>query len=78
LPIGAKYLFTVSMDVAPEQEALFNEVYDQEFGERGLGTGGRSGSLAGRGSPVHDRSPSRARRGDLTFGLSAAGPAVAA
>jgi hypothetical protein len=26
----AKYLFTASMDVAPEKEALFNEVYDQE------------------------------------------------
>lgn len=24
------YLFVVSMDVAPEKEALFNEVYDQE------------------------------------------------
>jgi hypothetical protein len=26
----AKYLFTASMDVAPEKEALFNEVYDHE------------------------------------------------
>jgi hypothetical protein len=26
----AKYRFIVSMDVAPEKEALFNEVYDQE------------------------------------------------
>ena len=26
----AKYLFIASMDVAPEKEALFNEVYDQE------------------------------------------------
>lgn len=25
-----KYLFIVTMDVAPEKEALFNEVYDQE------------------------------------------------
>ena len=25
-----KYRFIVSMDVAPEKEALFNEVYDQE------------------------------------------------
>lgn len=30
MPIGAKYLFMVSMDVAHEKEALFNEVYDQE------------------------------------------------
>jgi hypothetical protein len=26
----ARYRFIVSMDVAPEKEALFNEVYDQE------------------------------------------------
>lgn len=26
----ARYLFQVSMDVAPEKEALFNEVYDTE------------------------------------------------
>ncbi len=28
--IESKYLFIASMDVAPEKEALFNEVYDQE------------------------------------------------
>jgi hypothetical protein len=27
---GATYVFMVSMDVAPEKEALFNEVYDRE------------------------------------------------
>jgi hypothetical protein len=30
MPIEANYVFIVSMDVAPEKEALFNEVYDQE------------------------------------------------
>jgi hypothetical protein len=30
MPVGAKYVFMVSMDVAPEKEALFNEVYDHE------------------------------------------------
>ena len=30
MPLGAKYVFMVSMDVAPEKEALFNEVYDRE------------------------------------------------
>ena len=30
MPITTKYLFIVSMDVAPEKEALFNEVYDRE------------------------------------------------
>ena len=30
MPIESKYLFIASMDVAPEKEALFNEVYDQE------------------------------------------------
>jgi hypothetical protein len=29
MPIAAKYLFMVSMDVAPEKEALFNEIYDE-------------------------------------------------
>jgi hypothetical protein len=30
MPLAAPYLFVVSMDVAPEKEALFNEVYDTE------------------------------------------------
>lgn len=30
MPIGSKYLFVVSMDVEPDKEALFNEVYDRE------------------------------------------------
>lgn len=30
MPITAKYLFVASMDVDPEKEALFNEVYDSE------------------------------------------------
>ncbi len=30
MTISARYLFIVSMDVAPECEALFNEVYDHE------------------------------------------------
>lgn len=30
MPGTATYRFIVSMDVAPEKEALFNEVYDQE------------------------------------------------
>ena len=30
MSINAKYLFIVSMDVDPEHEALFNEVYDRE------------------------------------------------
>ncbi len=30
MPIVGKWIFTVSMDVAPDKEALFNEVYDQE------------------------------------------------
>lgn len=30
MAITGKYLFIVSMDVAPEHEALFNEVYDTE------------------------------------------------
>jgi len=30
MPIATKYLFIVSMDVAAEKEALFNEIYDGE------------------------------------------------
>src|SRR6202051_1183833 len=30
MPIKSKYLFVASMDVTPEKEALFNEVYDLE------------------------------------------------
>lgn len=30
MPIAAKYVFIVSMDVALEKEALFNEIYDGE------------------------------------------------
>jgi hypothetical protein len=30
MPGNAKYLFIASMDVEPEKEALFNEVYDTE------------------------------------------------
>jgi hypothetical protein len=30
MPINSKYLFVASMDVDPDKEALFNEVYDAE------------------------------------------------
>jgi len=30
MPLKSRYLFIVSMDVAPDKEALFNEVYDNE------------------------------------------------
>jgi hypothetical protein len=30
MPVTTKYIFMVSMDVAPEKEALFNDVYDHE------------------------------------------------
>jgi hypothetical protein len=30
MPIATSYVFMVSMDVAPEKEALFNEIYDGE------------------------------------------------
>lgn len=30
MPLATGYLFIASMDVEPEKEALFNEVYDQE------------------------------------------------
>ncbi len=30
MPVSTTYVFIVSMDVAPEKEALFNDVYDRE------------------------------------------------
>jgi hypothetical protein len=30
MPVQSKYVFIASMDVDPDQEALFNEVYDTE------------------------------------------------
>ena len=30
MPVKEKYLFIVSMDVSPEKEDLFNEIYDTE------------------------------------------------
>jgi hypothetical protein len=30
MPVTAQFVFIVSMDVAPEKEALFNEIYDRE------------------------------------------------
>lgn len=30
MPITGKWIFTAAMDVDPDKEALFNEVYDQE------------------------------------------------
>ncbi len=30
MPLTGRYLFSAAMDVTPDQEALFNEVYDKE------------------------------------------------
>ena len=30
MPFQSKYLFTASMDIEPDKEVVFNEVYDQE------------------------------------------------
>jgi len=30
MPVKTRYLFTASMDIEPDKEDLFNEVYDQE------------------------------------------------
>jgi len=30
MPVTAKWIFTAAMDVEPDKEAIFNEVYDQE------------------------------------------------
>ena len=35
MPIGTRYVFIASMDVDPEKEDLFNEVYDTEHAPDG-------------------------------------------
>ena len=35
MPIGTRYVFIASMDVDPEKEDLFNEVYDTEHAPGG-------------------------------------------
>jgi hypothetical protein len=30
MPISAKWIYTAAMDIDPEKEALFNQVYDEE------------------------------------------------
>jgi hypothetical protein len=37
MPIKSKYLFVASMDVDPDKETLFNEVYDTEHVPEGAG-----------------------------------------
>ena len=46
MPITSKYLFVASMDVDPDKEDLFNEVYDTE---RWRSAAPRSGSAADAG-----------------------------
>ena len=47
----APYLFIVSMDVAPEKEALFNEIYDREHVPNLLGVPGVLGATRARAEP---------------------------
>ena len=61
MPISSKYLFMVSMDVDPEKEALFNEVYDTEHVPHILQVPGVRGATRMAGEAVH---PQHRRRGD--------------
>ena len=51
MPVGAKYVFMVSMDVAPEKEDLFNEVYDREHIPNLLGVPGVLAVTRARSEP---------------------------
>ena len=51
MPLSAKYVFMVSMDVAPEKEALFNEVYDEEHIPNLLAVPGVLGVSRARSQP---------------------------
>ena len=51
MPLGSKYVFMVSMDVATEKEALFNEVYDREHIPNLLAVPGVLGVLRAKSQP---------------------------
>ena len=51
MPIAARYLLTVSMDVAPEKEGLFNEFYDREHIPNLLAVPGVLGATRTRSEP---------------------------
>jgi hypothetical protein len=51
MPIKSKYLFVVSMDVQPDKEALFNEVYDKEHVPNILKVPGVHGAARMEGEP---------------------------
>jgi hypothetical protein len=51
MPISSKYLFVVSMDVDPDKEALFNEVYDTEHVPNILKVPGVRGAARMQGEP---------------------------
>jgi hypothetical protein len=53
MPISTRYVFIVSMDVAPDKEALFNEVYDQEHVPNLLKVPGVRGVKRLRTEPAH-------------------------
>ncbi len=53
MPIGTRYLFIVSMDVEPEKEALFNEVYDTEHVPNLLNVPGVRAVTRLRTAPAH-------------------------
>ncbi len=51
MPISSKYLFVVSMDVDPDKEGLFNEVYDTEHVPNLLKVPGVHGATRMAGEP---------------------------
>ena len=51
MPVTSDYLFIVSMDVEPEHEALFNEVYDTEHIPYLLEVPGVNGAQRMKGEP---------------------------
>ena len=62
MPVTTKYVFIVSMDVAPEKEALFNEVYDREHVPNLLKVPGVRSAMRFRTRPPVSRSAGRSSR----------------
>jgi hypothetical protein len=51
MPITSKYIFIASMDVDPDKEALFNEVYDTEHVPNLLKVPGVHSAMRVKGEP---------------------------
>jgi len=62
MPIKTRYLFTAAMDVEPDKDAIFNEIYDKEHVPSLLEVPASSPSRASSGASWSCSSAASARR----------------